>query len=103
MHLPSLADGMAVRCASISGHGISFYWPTLPQFEHLIISLGSDVDLLFMAVQVVGSKPAELDGAAMHLVECRFIRRMHELTQEWARQLPPRHERAPADAQLIAG
>jgi hypothetical protein len=101
--LPSLADGMSVRCASISGHGISFYWPALPQFEHLIISLGSDVDLLFMAVQVVASKPAELDGAAMHLVECRFIRRMHELTQQWARQLPPPPIRDRAEAELIAG
>jgi hypothetical protein len=101
--LPSLADGMAVRCASISGHGISFFWPTLPQFEHLIISLGSDVDLLFMAAQVVSSKPAELDGAAMHLAECRFIRRMHELTHAWARQVPPREDHTPADAELIAG
>jgi hypothetical protein len=103
VHVPSLAEGMAVRCASISGHGISFFWPTLPQFEHLIISLGSDVDLLFMAVQVESSKPAELDGAAMHLVECRFIRRMHELTQEWGRHLAPREDRAPAEAELIAG
>ena len=102
VQLPSLAEGVAVRCASISGHGISFYWPTLPQFEHLIISLGSDVDLLFMAVQVVGSTPSELDGAAMHLVECRFIRRMHELAP-LAGQLPPSPHRASAEAELIAG
>ena len=41
--------------------------------------------------------------AAMHLVECRFIRRMHELTQQWARQLPPTQVREPAEPELIAG
>ena len=74
VRLPSPADGIAVRCASISGQGISFYWPALPQFEHLIISLGSDVELLFMAVQVVSSRPAELDGAAMHLGHIQLTR-----------------------------
>jgi hypothetical protein len=103
LHLPSLAEGMAVRCASISGLGIAFYWPALPQFEHLIISLGSDVDLLFMAAQVTSTKPAELDGAAMHLVECRFIRRMRELTQQWTKRPVSKDDRAPQSAELIAG
>jgi hypothetical protein len=85
--LPALADGIAVRCRDISGQGVSFFWPTASQFDHLIISLGNDVDLLFMAAQVARSRPAELDGAAMHLVECRFLRRMHELTDQWAGQL----------------
>jgi hypothetical protein len=100
--LPELADGVAVRCRDISGQGVSFFWPTAPQFEHMIISLGSDIDLLFMAAQVARSRPAELDGAAMHLVECRFLRRMHKLNDQWTRQLAGDDAEEMAEPELAA-
>lgn len=96
--LPALESGISVRCHDISGKGISFFWPKSPQFEHFIISLGNDHDLLFMAAQVMRFVPAELDGAAMYLVGCQFIRRMDELTAEWKRQLAHREELEPAGA-----
>ena len=84
---PTLDSGIAVRCHDISGKGISFFWPRPPNFEHFIISLGNDHDLLFMAAQVMRSGPAELDGAAMYLVGCQFIHRMDDLTAQWKQQL----------------
>jgi hypothetical protein len=92
--LPAPTDGVSVRCHDISGKGISFFWPTQPQFEHFIISLGSDREQIFMACQVMRFKPAELDGAAMYLVGCRFIRRMAELKTSWAAR--------PTNAQAVA-
>jgi len=85
--LPSRSDGVTVRCQDISGQGISFFWPTQPDFEHLIITLGSDHDLLFMAAQVMHFKPIEIDCERTFLVGCRFIRRMNELTAEWSGEL----------------
>ncbi len=82
--MPAFTDGVSVRCHDISGKGVSFFWPRAPQFEHVIISLGSECDLLFMAAQVASYKPAEMDGAAMYLITCQFIRRMDELTAQWA-------------------
>ena len=90
--LPALKCGIAVRCHDISGKGISFFWPRPPQFEHVIISLGSDHDLLFMAAQVMRFVPAERDGAAMYLVGCQFTRRMDNLTAQWKQQLGRREE-----------
>ena len=88
----ALECGIAIRCHDISGKGISFFWPTPPQFEHVIISLGSDHDLLFMSAQVMRFVPAELDGAAMYLVGCQFMRRMDNLTAQWKQQLSRREE-----------
>ena len=89
---PALECGIAVRCHDISGKGISFFWPRPPQFEHVIISLGSDHDLLFMSAQVMRFVPAERDGAAMYLVGCQFMRRMDKLTAQWKQQLSRREE-----------
>jgi hypothetical protein len=38
----------------------------------------------------------------MHLVECRFLRRMHELTEQWARQLAREEMDEPAEPALTA-
>ena len=87
VHLPSISDGITVRCHDISGQGISFFWPSEPDFDHLIISLGNDQDLLFMAAQVMHFKPIDLHGVTTYLVGCRFIRRVNELTLQWQREL----------------
>jgi hypothetical protein len=85
--LPTIDDGVTVRCHDISGQGISFFWPSEPDFEHLIISLGNDQDLLFMAAHVMHFKPIDMHGVTTYLVGCRFIRRMNELTLQWQREL----------------
>jgi hypothetical protein len=100
--MPTFTDGVSVRCHDISGKGVSFFWPRAPQFEHVIISLGSDCDLLFMAAQIASYKPAEMDGAAMYLITCQFIRRMDELTAQWAGRDESQREAELAEPALSA-
>ena len=85
--LPSAADTIVVRCHDLSMHGISFFWPDEPDFKHLLISLGSGDDLLFMAAEVVHSKPVFMHGEWQCVVSCRFIRRIREFSEAWQRQV----------------
>ena len=81
--LPSTADTVVVRCHDISSQGISFFWPDDPHFKHLLISLGNDEDMMFMAAEIVHSKPVYMHGEWQYVVSCRFTKRMREFTEQW--------------------
>jgi hypothetical protein len=80
---PSVFDTVAVRCHDISLHGVSFYWPDDPDFKYLLSSLGSEDDLIFMACEIVRSKPVYMHGEWQYVVSCRFLKRMKEFTEHW--------------------
>jgi len=84
--LPSVEASVVVRCHDISMQGVSFFWPEEPDFEHLLISLGHDDELVFMAAKVVHCKPVYMHGEWTVMVSCRFTKRMREFTEQWKRQ-----------------
>jgi hypothetical protein len=86
--LPSIADTVVVRCHDISSQGVSFFWPDDPCFKHLLISLGNDDDMVFMAAEIVHSKPVYMHGEWQYVVSCRFMKRMREFTEEWKQKSP---------------
>jgi hypothetical protein len=86
--LPSVNDTVVVRCHDISMQGVSFFWPDDPNFKHLLISLGSGDDLVFMAAEIVHSKPVYMHGEWQHVVSCRFTKRMRAFTDQWKASAP---------------
>jgi hypothetical protein len=68
-------DFQVVRCHDLSTSGISFYWPTTPKFDHVIVALASPKGTTRVLANVVFcGKPT--DEAGEHLIGCRFIRRL---------------------------
>ena len=70
---PELAQ--SVRCHDLSVQGISFFWPDEPDFEHLVISLGTAENPLWMRAEVVQSKAVYMHQDVQTLVGCRFTER----------------------------
>lgn len=80
---PTIHDFQAVRCHDISVDGISFFWPQQPDFETVIISIGSGDKLIFMHAQISDDKAVFMHHEVAFLVRCRYVRRMDELTAVW--------------------
>ena len=80
---PTIHDFQTARCHDIAVDGISFFWPQKPDFETVIISVGSGDKLIFMHAQICDEKAVCMDHEVAHLVRCRFVRRMDELTAVW--------------------
>ncbi len=68
-------DFSLVRCHDLSTSGISFYWPTPPKFDHVIVALASPKGTTRVLAHVVfaGQQP---ERAGEYLVGCRFVRRL---------------------------
>jgi hypothetical protein len=69
------ADFQLVRCHDLSTSGISFYWPTAPKFDHVIVALAGPKGTTRVLANVVfsGLQPGE---PPEYLIGCRFIRRL---------------------------
>ena len=80
---PTIHDFQTVRCHDIAVDGISFFWPQEPDFESVIISIGSGDKLIFMHAQISDDKAVCMDHEVAFLVRCRYVRRMDELTAVW--------------------
>jgi hypothetical protein len=65
-------------------HGISFFWPDDPDFDRVVISLGSDANPIWMTAEVMQSKAVFMDDEIRTLVGCRFTGRY-----EWHSGPPP--------------
>jgi len=72
---PSTGMARTVRCHDISVHGISFFWPDDPDFDHLVISLGADDKPIWMLAEVMQSKAVFMHDEIRTLVGCRFVGR----------------------------
>jgi hypothetical protein len=72
----SIAPASCVRCHDLGVQGVSFFWPESPDFDRLIIALGTDENPTYMAAEVVNSKAVVMHNAACYLVGCRFTSRV---------------------------
>jgi hypothetical protein len=88
-----ISPGVTVRCHDIAVQGISFFWPDPPDFERLIISLGSPERPTFMAAEVVQSKAVYKHGEVGFIVGCRFAGRVPEFSEQNRVQLNARRNR----------
>ena len=68
-------DFSLVHCHDLSTSGISFYWPTAPKFDHVIVALASQKGTTRVLAHVVfaGKQP---DATGEYLIGCRFLRRL---------------------------
>jgi hypothetical protein len=80
---PIMEQFAKVRCHDISVSGISFFWPRVPDFESVIVSIGTGEKLIFMHAQICDHKAVFMHNDVSFLVECRYVRRMDELTAQW--------------------
>jgi len=80
---PTLEQFVKVRCHDISVNGISFFWPHVPDFESVVISIGMGGKLIFMLAQICQHKAVFMHDEVAFLVGCRYLRRMEELTAQW--------------------
>ena len=73
--LPSQADFRLVQCQDISPSGFSFISKQRPEYEHLIIALGT-VPFTFFAAQVMHAKTTAAIPGRPYLVGCKFLNRL---------------------------
>jgi PAS domain-containing protein len=73
--LPRKEDLRFVRCNDISRGGLSFYLKQPPDFEELVISLGSSPHLSFFSARVVWVEEEIHASERVYLVGCRFTGR----------------------------
>lgn len=68
---PKINELREVQCVDLSAGGLSFFWPTQPDFEFAIVGLGKRPQLIFMKLQILRTIPSpNLDGIL--LVAGRF-------------------------------
>jgi hypothetical protein len=73
--MPLDGDFQLVRCHDLSTSGISFYWPTAPNFDHVIVALASPNGTTRVLAHVAfqGRQPGD---HGEYLIGCRFLRRL---------------------------
>lgn len=75
--LPKQADFRLMPCQDISPTGFSFLSQERPEYEHLVIALGT-VPFKFFSAQVMHVKFADSSAAGLYVVGCRFLHRLSE-------------------------
>jgi hypothetical protein len=80
---PIMEQFTRVRCHDISVSGISFFWPQVPDFESVIISIGAGEKVIFMHAQICDHKAVYMHNDVSYLVHCHYRRRMDDLTAQW--------------------
>jgi len=75
-NLPGRDCFREVRCKDVSASGISFYWPSLPDFEHLLVRLGDEQNEICLVARVARSQLLAKDGGKGYLVGCKFLGRV---------------------------
>jgi hypothetical protein len=74
--LPIAADFQPVKCRDVSAGGISFFWPDKPDFDHVVIAIGTAETPIYMAAQIVHSKAVFMFGEVGYLIGCKFTKRI---------------------------
>jgi hypothetical protein len=72
-NLPSRRSFRKVACRDLSGSGIAFFWPTKPDFQHLVVALGNPP--IYLTARVVRYDPS-VDPSRGIMVACRFLGRV---------------------------
>ncbi|MCI0627616.1 MAG: hypothetical protein L0387_39200, partial [Acidobacteria bacterium] len=81
--IPTLDQLEKVRCHEISVSGISFFWPDEPDFEEVVVSIGTGDKLIFMQAELSQHKAVCMHREVQFLVSCKYLRRLDELTAQW--------------------
>jgi hypothetical protein len=97
-----IGPGVMSRCHDISVHGISFFWPDLPDYDRLIISLGSGDKIVFMACQIMHTKAVYMHGEVCYVVGCRFTGRVPEFNEDCRVRFNMRRARGTAYAEPVS-
>jgi PAS domain S-box-containing protein len=64
-----------VRCRDISPTGFSFFSPTPPDFQDLIVALGGESTTTYLAARVMHATIIERDNKVAYIVGCRYLSR----------------------------
>jgi len=64
-----------VPCIDISTGGISFIWPTEPDFEHVVVALGKPPKQVCLSARVVSSRPYDGESEGVRL-GCQVLGRL---------------------------
>lgn len=79
--LPSAERFERVLCRDLSSSGFSFFSEELPNYEVLIVALGSPPDLRFFVSQITHSPAVSVRDQVGHLISCRFLRKLSDIYQ----------------------
>ncbi len=75
--MPAKQDFFEVMCEDISAGGVSFYIDQLPDFESLVVALGTPPELTYFSARITRVIEKTYDGHEAWLVGCRFTGRVH--------------------------
>lgn len=75
--MPMPRDFIEVDCEDISTSGIAFYFHETPDFENLVITLGTGENVTHFTARVARIVECRHKGRPAFLVGCRFIGRVH--------------------------
>ena len=73
--LPSREKFIAVRCNDIAAGGFSFYCPTPPPSDSLVVALGTPPKIAYLTAQVAHVTRTEHRGERMFLIGCNYTGR----------------------------
>jgi hypothetical protein len=72
---PERHEFRQVRCRDISTSGISFYWPTPPDYDRVVVRLGAGPNAIEVTARVVRFEPVDGGSGAAYVVGCQFTGR----------------------------
>ena len=75
--MPAKQDFFEVMCEDISAGGVSFYMDKLPDFESIIVALGTPPEVTYFSARTVRIVGKTYEGREAWLVGCRFSGRVH--------------------------
>jgi hypothetical protein len=73
--LPAEGDFAEFECYDISPGGFSFWSPSPPQSESLVVALGNAPQLAYLTAQVAHVTRGKHKGKKMYLIGCAYIGR----------------------------
>ncbi len=74
--VPSPGQFFNVECRDISAGGVSFFLPTPPDFETLVVELGKKPTERYYTARVARVEEVQCDGKKEYMVGCRFTGRI---------------------------
>jgi hypothetical protein len=74
--LPTRDQFRPVRCQDLSTGGMAFFFEKVPDFEHLVVALSSNSQVIHLTAVVAHCKSVEVADETLVLVGCRFLGRV---------------------------
>ena len=81
--LPKAHEFEQVQCLDLSVDGVSFLLNREPDEDHLVITLGTPPNLIFMTAKVVNDRLIFKDGREAYRVGCQFLKRIEPPRYHW--------------------